>query len=676
MWTGLLVGLVLLAAPATALAVAAPAGPVPAPLAVPLLDPVVDSLTADATPRVSLAGAPIVLTGTVSGRNLPAAGLAVVVRRADTARPDRAAVAAWAAATGPATGGVLASGRATRSPAGGAAFRLSIAMTGLVGDQPYGVVPISIEAGGRSIHSFLPFHVRKEYEPLRVALAVPVVAAVDPRREGTAEERLAAWTAEADPGSRLRRLLDAVRGLRATLLVEPTLLDAGTVPEPATTTGTPTTTPSPNAVAEPAAYAASAEEVAARTRLADAVRAAAAAGNALRLPPSDPDVAAATAGGGALALVRERLGAGASGDTVLWPVDGSWSTPIEGTVDTLDPAHSSLAIADSSWLTATVGQSTQAAHTTRGGTPLLVADHALSDRLARTVDGSGVQAFLADTIALLAERPGTTRSYLVALPRAVAADPAWVSAAAAAQGTPWVEPVDVATLAADPAGAVVTPAATPPKVAASPLTRHGADLERRTRELVAASAVRVDADAYLARWTETSRALTATGWRRDPTGWAGLAEAVRSESDAVAAKLTVPAREINFLADSGRIRIVVANGLDVAVRGLRLRLIPESPRLRIDSDPIELEIGARSRTTVTVAATALAAGDVPLRAVLLTPTGEEISSSTNVRIRVTPTGAFVYWVIGGLAVLVLALGFLRSRRRRRAGAAPAGTLPA
>jgi hypothetical protein len=501
-----------------------------------------------------------------------------------------------------------------------------------------------------------------------------VVGTTDPRKYGTAEERLAAWTAESEPAGRLRRLLDALRGVPATLLLDPDLLDAGAVPaQPATDTASPTT----NAPAKESSYAASAEEVTARTQLADAVRAAStASGSVLRLPPSDPDIAAATAGDGARVLVEQRVRSEPGDRTVLWPADGGWTATVERAVDALDAGHTGVAIADSSWVRATVGQTTEAVHRTRGGTTLLVSDHALSTRLGGVSDGRGAQAFLADTIALLAERPGTTRAFLVTLPREVSADSSWVSAVTNALAAPWVEGIDLPALAELPPGPTLSPSATHPGIAGSPLGRLGGGLDRDARELAAAASVRADATAYLARWTEATHALTATGWRRDPAGWSDLAEGLREESRKVATELTVPPREINFLADSGRIRIVVANGLDVPVRGLRLRLVPESPRLRIDSPPLELAIGADSRTTVTVAATALAAGVVPLRAVLLSPSGEELSSSTNIRIRVTPTGAAVYWGIGGLAALVLVLGVLRSRRRRRAAQAAAGTLPA
>jgi hypothetical protein len=639
-----------------------------------MLDPEVDEIVTDVTPRISLGGAPVVVSGTVTGRNLPTTGLAVVIRRAGTTSlPDRAAVAAWADGTSPATGAVLGSGVATRTP-GGAAFRVTVAMTGVGAGRPYGAIPVSITVGSRTVHSFLPFHRRKEYEPLRLAFAVPVVGTTDPRKYGTVEERVAAWTAEADPAGRLRALLEVLRGVPATLLLDPDLLDPGAVSEPVSTTATPTT---PNASSDAASYAASAEEVAARTRLAEAVRSATtAAGSVLRLPASDPDLAAATAGDGARALVEERIRAESADRTVLWPADGAWSTAIERTVDALDPGHTGLAVADSAWVTPTQGLSTEALHRTRGGTTLAVADHALSARLGALTDSGGVQAFLADTLALLAERPGTSRSFLVTLPRTVVARSSWVQAVTTALASPWVEGIDLPTLAELPPGPPVIPATTHPTVPASPLAQHGGGLDADARELAAAATVRSDTSSYLARWTETTHALTATGWRGDLAGWSALAAAFRKESRRVATELTVPPRDINFLADSGRIRIVVVNGLEVPVRGLRLRLVPESPRLRIDSAPLELSIGARSRTTVTVAATALAAGEVPVRAVLLTPSGEELSSSTNIRIRVTPTGAAVYWVIGGLAALVLVLGVLRSRRRRRAAPATAGTLPA
>jgi hypothetical protein len=77
-----------------------------------------------------------------------------------------------------------------------------------------------------------------------------------------------------------------------------------------------------------------------------------------------------------------------------------------------------------------------------------------------------------------------------------------------------------------------------------------------------------------------------------------------------------------------------------------------------------LRIGPHSRATVSVSVTALAAGLVPLRTTLTTPDGTVVGQGADVMVRVTPTGNWVYAVLGGLGALVLGLGIVRTVRRR------------
>ena len=68
--------------------------------------------------------------------------------------------------------------------------------------------------------------------------------------------------------------------------------------------------------------------------------------------------------------------------------------------------------------------------------------------------------------------------------------------------------------------------------------------------------------------------------------------------------------------------------------------------------------------------TAIAAGLVPVEAVLTTPNGTPLGQTARVNVRVQPTGTWLYWVLGGLASITLLLGIYRSLRR---GSAPRAT---
>ena len=64
--------------------------------------------------------------------------------------------------------------------------------------------------------------------------------------------------------------------------------------------------------------------------------------------------------------------------------------------------------------------------------------------------------------------------------------------------------------------------------------------------------------------------------------------------------------------------------------------------------------------------TALAAGLVPLQTTLTTPDGTVVGQGANVQVRVTPTGDWIYWALGGVAGAILLVGVWRSVRRRPA----------
>jgi len=120
---------------------------------------------------------------------------------------------------------------------------------------------------------------------------------------------------------------------------------------------------------------------------------------------------------------------------------------------------------------------------------------------------------------------------------------------------------------------------------------------------------------------------------------------------------------VNFFADRGVLQVTVVNDLAVPVHDVHLTLTPAQPRLLIEQQPGPLKIGAKSRTNVPLDVTAIAAGLVPIEAVLTTPNGTPLGQNARVDVRVQPTSTWIYWVLGGLAGVVLVLGTYRSLRR-------------
>jgi hypothetical protein len=110
-------------------------------------------------------------------------------------------------------------------------------------------------------------------------------------------------------------------------------------------------------------------------------------------------------------------------------------------------------------------------------------------------------------------------------------------------------------------------------------------------------------------------------------------------------------------------QVTVVNDLPVAIHDVHLTLNPGQPRLRIESQPGPLRIGAKARATVPLRVTSIAAGLVNVDAVLTTPNGTSLGGDTSVRVRVQPPATWIYWGLGGLAGIILVIGTQRSLRR-------------
>ena len=61
--------------------------------------------------------------------------------------------------------------------------------------------------------------------------------------------------------------------------------------------------------------------------------------------------------------------------------------------------------------------------------------------------------------------------------------------------------------------------------------------------------------------------------------------------------------------------------------------------------------------------TSIAAGLVKVEAVLTTQDGIPLGQNATVNVRVQPPGSWIYWVLGGMAFVVVLLGTQRSLRR-------------
>ncbi len=638
------------------------------------------------SPAVVADNEDLTVTGTVrntSGATIDRPTVQVVLgsNRVDLSRD---AVREWAAQTGPAQGSVVGQTRVgvALTPGDSAAFRVTVKNLGHRGNVTYGALPLSVQSGGDSVRTFAGFQSVKQYEPLSLAVAVPLTLDPDPDlfgAEGAARD--AAWTRALGPDSRVAHVLDATSSTDVTWAIDPTL--------------TPTLLPGFGEFPQ----GGTGEEEKVRTQTENRIRTAASQHRPWVLPDTDADLAAAAGadeGAPLMASLVERSTRVATylggRSDVAWPVDGQYTSARETALRGLyrTPQLGGQVIAGSALGERNPSSTPVATQRSQGGLPMLAYDDELSALLARTTSQAeavlSTQQFVADSAALLNELPGTAgRNVFVVAPRT------WAPDASAAKrfldtvaGIPWLSPTTTQEQLAKAAQAVpasaapITRPAQPSTGGAPVLTpaRLG-QLEQTVRTVQGVATIRDDGDVFSRTWTRAAQQLASTRWRAAPTAWSTLDGRVTQAAGQTTSAVKVAAGTINFLADSGRLQITVTNDLDVPVEDVKLTVEASNPRLRIDSQPPVLRIGPGSRATVTINVTALAAGTVPLRTTLTTPDDTVIGQGADVRVRVTPTGDGVYWALGGFAGLILVIGLFRTYRKRprtRRATAPVTTI--
>ncbi|HET7397506.1 MAG TPA: DUF6049 family protein [Intrasporangium sp.] len=721
-------GLVVAAGALTATTAAAgpPAGKAPralsgtAPAATPAADRVVVSLSS-VSPAVVTPGDPVTITGSVTApASAPLTGVRVRLVQGRAGLDTREAVEAWATGNGAAAGAVLATAAVADLPAGGrGAFTLRLGRGAVHPAAPFAALPVALEvsAAGQAdpvgvTRTFLAWHARKEYEPLSVATVVPLTLDPDTAlfaADGTA--RVAAWESAVGPASRLQRILDGTRGQPVTFAVDPAVLaptpgrasPAATTtppttppaasgpapssptpssptpsspapdqsgPAPATPTPTPTEPATPGGVVD-----------ATITRLAASLAAGLAGRDVWALPYADADLAATVGIDPTDPLVRDLVGrAQAVGATlgrsvrsdVLWPADGLLPPGREAGLRTMlagtPGAQPAAILVNAAAITATAAYTPSARRLASGGTPLLAWDPRLSALLPSRGDASPAQRtqrYLAETLALLGERPGTPRTLLLAAPRNWDPDPAGLQAFLVATRAPWLTVLDASRLLdapQEPAFAQQTPATTPTPAAPAPAltpSRLGQMAADRQTVLRVATVLR-DGAAFADTYGALLDELASTRWRYRPRSWLELRSSVAAEIAASTSALKVVVRSVNFLAEHGNLQVTVENGLDFTVEGIRLVLAPTNLRMQVLEQPAAISVGPGSKTTVTVPVRAVAAGQADIRAFLTTADGTPIGQPATIPVAANPLDAQIYWIGGIIAGLVVIAGIVRT----------------
>jgi hypothetical protein len=634
---------------------------------------------------------------------------------------SRRAVSDWATSPGdlPLDEVATTSVGTTLAPGAVAGFTLTVPANAISHNRSFAVLPLRVRVVGTTsagtqqsgvVQTFLPtLGTIKRFVPLSIAWLVPLTLDPDPALHGMpGPARTAAWTKAIGPGSRLDRLIQGTENANVTWAIDPAILGpsqaafaVGTSAtqspptsggsQPATPESTPENMPAPDPV------------TALTTELASRLKAAAPRHNIWSLPYADPDLAALlplTSGNQGLAALIHRpfildAAVGPARADIAWPVTGTL-TP--GAQARLRKAFASPALAaavtSASTLPSRTGPTSDASHKSSTGLPLLAYDEPLSRTVAQTSSTTTgaitVQRFLADSMALLGEREGTpNRSVLVAEPRTFAGDPTVLgSLFAAVANAKWLVPTTTGQLlqasqklapevpgnGTGGTGATATslrPSSTAKPTAPDPLgpgtsplsSAQLATIPGTLSTIAGIASILGDGRLFTSTWTDAQAQELSARWRDHPAGLTAIDAATRSAINTVGSSVRVAPSSVNFFADRGQVQVTVVNDLAVPIHDVHLTLTPAQPRLRIERQPLPLKIAAKSRANVKLEVTSIAAGLVDVEAALTTRNGTPLGENASVKMRVQPPSTWLYWVLGGLAGIVLVLGTQRSLRR-------------
>ena len=666
------------------------------------------SLTA-ITPTVAAPKAPITISG--SARNTGLVAITSPVARAflgQSSLTSRQAVSDWAGKTGerPMAEVARAALGKTLAPGAVTTFVLTVPAAAISHRDSFGVLPLRVEVVGRTVDgqrkvaqvpTFLPtLSAIKAYEPISVAWLVPLTLDPDPALHGMdSPARNTAWARAVGPGSRLEHLVTATEDANVTWAIDPAILGPRQ-PSPAVVSrAAPTPAPGDPRLLTPGAGTTADPVTAATTALTARLKASASRHILWSLPYADPDLSAIlpiAPGDPVMAALTSHpstldTAVGPARTDIAWPVDTELTPRSEARLRRAFTARGLAAVVTPASALPGQNGSSGASRRSRTGLPLLAYDETLSRTVgqtsSRTTGALTIQRFLADSMALLGERPGTrNRSVLIAEPRTFAADPAVLrSLFAAVAKAPWLTPTTTDQLltasrkapreAPGAAGSTLTTAPTvsasdsaQSAPASSPLTRESLGAMPRTlANITGVGSTLLDGVPFISRWTDAQTQLLSSRWRGHPDGIAAIDDATKAAVRTITRSVRVAPSSVNFFADRGVVQVTVVNDLAVPIHNVRLTLNPAQPRLRIEEQPGPLKIGAKSRTNVKVPVTSIAAGLVRIEADLTTPNGTTLGENASVAVRVQPPSSWIYWGLGALAGLVLVLGTYRSLRR-------------
>ncbi len=609
--------------------------------------------------------------------------------------PDRPTLAAYAAGTateldGPlVTAVVRLAGTSTVAPASGplapgasTTVTLSLQVSDL-GLRTAGAYPLAVEAraatdGGivrvGGVRTFLPFvPTVKELVPTRLAW---LVALTDlPRRDAAQRFLDDGLDASLTRGGRLARLVAVGTPEKVTWAVDPSLVEDVVVMSRGYQVRTAKET-TPGAGTSGALSWLSALREAATGHDVLALGYAHPDAVALHRAGLDADLTSATTR--APGILADYLGSTVTGDVGWTPgahVDA-------GTAEVLRRSGERALVVDGRDLPtdlpmAYTPSGRAAVPGVAGAMTALVTDPVLTALAASDtrVPGSAavaLQRFLAETLTITAERPGDSRTMLVAPPALWNPDPAYARAILAASRTvPWLAPATLAELRAEPSAVLRSTLRYP--AAARAAERSAAELARVSASrttLQGLADVLTTPDEVTGRYDAALLRTTSAGFRGPADSGAPLLRAVDDDLATWTSGVRVLGGTATLPDASATFPLTLVNDLDQAVK-VRLVLDSSSPRLRLTT-PGLVTIPANRKIQIRVQAEAALTGAVPVVATLRTPTGQVFGSPTAFVVRLTKLGRVALVLVVGAGTFLAGAVVVQAGRRirkARAGAA-------
>ncbi|WP_228976209.1 DUF6049 family protein [Streptomyces sp. DH12] len=416
------------------------------------------------------------------------------------------------------------------------------------------------------------------------------------------------------------------------------------------------------------------------------------------LPYGDPDLASLAHRGGRVSSSLSHLRpatelAESAVETILhvkpsveyaWPAEGAVDPSI---IDVATSAGADKVITRSDSMREDLSYTPNAARPIGGGTTAVVSDAVLSTAfqgdMARSGDATlAVQRFLAHTLAVTQERPGTGRSVVVAPQRMPTGSQAesLADALRVLGAQRWTQPSDVIAATAvkpDPKATTGVPSA----------RKYPRELARRELPMTVFQQVRTTQDTldnFKVILTAAHRVVTpfgnaikremSTSWRGRPVEAAAYGRSVQAHLESLTGEVKlIDKSDLTLSGRSATIPVTVQNKLVQGVHHLVLRLESTKPtRLKLNDGkaiaelPVRIE-GGHSQS-VKFTASANANGPVPVRAQLYTEDGRRYGPQMEFTVKVSEITSTVMLVIAGGVLLLVLAGVRMYTQRKRAAA--------